>query len=152
MDYLAENARCDDLLDFVKVGLKPIVLKGEEQAAVLFSRLNDAVEIGDAAGDGLFADDVKAPVERLDAGVDVQRTGQRVHKEVKAALLEHRAPVLVDVRVEIGHGLRAALGQLIGRRDNLKPAGVLPQMLAVDVVAAAALSSHGHANLVLCHV
>ena len=149
----AQDARVDDFLDFVEVGLQPVVLKGGKDAVVVSGCLNDVVELRHGFAGGFFAYDMATRLESGNAGDGVQGLVQGVDKEIISTRFDHVLPVFISFGSKLFAGIASALGQLIGYGYNFEFVGHLVQLFGVDVVSTAPLTADGDANdVVVGHV
>ena len=142
----AQDARVDDFLDFVEVGLQPVVLKGGKDAVVVSGCLNDVVELCHGFAGGFFAYDMASRLESGNAGDGVQGLVQGIDKEIKSIRFDHVLPVFISFGSKLLAGIAPALGQLISYGYNFEFVGHLAQLFGVDVVSTATLTTDGDAN------
>ena len=68
VDNLAQHARVDHFLNFVKEGLQAVVLERREQAVIVLGRFDNAIELRYGFAAGFLTDDVVSPFEGRDTG------------------------------------------------------------------------------------
>jgi hypothetical protein len=95
--HLAELAAVDEVLDFLEGGVRAHVEHGGEDFLFVGVGGDEALTVGFVDGDGLFDQDVKPGVERLDADGGVGEVGRADEDGVDVAGADHF--------IDVGEGL-----------------------------------------------
>ncbi|MPM24176.1 hypothetical protein SDC9_70657 [bioreactor metagenome] len=142
VDDIAQHARRQNFAHLGEERVEARILKRINPDIVLFGFVDDLVEKRHRRRARLFGDDVLGALHRRQRRLDVETARRRIDEKIEFGPLGEQFLIIVErLAAEFGHRLFAAFRKFVGDGHNFE-VRIVPQIVGVDAVSAAALSGN----------